>query len=162
MLVLHQVLLSENPKIPPSELENVTMELFNTLTKLLDNFSDVGIEHIIEVMMHSSTTTCTSSEEVIETRKRILTRVFLKSLQTDDTVFKKVSRSVYCAFRAVTLGGSGTKGRKLADAALRRIGAIKLTDRVVNAAEVLIKAAMITEQVHGPWYKQLLCNSLFC
>ncbi|TVU29706.1 hypothetical protein EJB05_21285 [Eragrostis curvula] len=155
MLVLHQVLLSENPT-SPSELENVTMDLFNTLTKLLDNFSDVGTENIIEVMMHSSASTSTSSDEMIETRKQMLTRVFLKSLQTDDTVFKKVSAAVYCAFRAVTLGGSGAKGRKLADAALRRIGATKLTDRVVKAAEVLIKAAMISEQVHGPWYKQLL------
>ncbi|GJM85258.1 hypothetical protein PR202_ga01693 [Eleusine coracana subsp. coracana] len=156
MLVLQQVLLSEIPKIAPSELENATKELFDILTKLLHSFSDVGTEHIIEVMMHSSTTTCTSSDEVMEARKQILTRVFLKSLQTDDTVFEKVSRSVYCALRAVTLGGSGAKGRKLADAALRRIGAIKLTDQVVKAAEVLIKAALISEQVHGPWYKQLL------
>ncbi|KAK3154363.1 hypothetical protein QOZ80_2BG0189550 [Eleusine coracana subsp. coracana] len=156
MLVLQQVLLSENPQISPSELENATKELFNILTKLLHNFSDVGTEHIIEVMMHSSTTTCTSSDEVMVARKQILTRVFLKSLQTDDTVFEKVSRSVYCALRAVTLGGSGAKGRKLGDAALRRIGAIKLTDQVVKAGEVMIKAAMISEQVHGPWYKQLL------
>jgi hypothetical protein len=85
-----------------------------------------------------------------------LTRVFLRSLQTDDTIFKKVSQSVYCAFRAITLGGSGEKGRKLADASLRRIGATKLTARLVKAAEVLIKAAMVSEQVHGPWYTQLL------
>jgi hypothetical protein len=157
MLVLHQVLLSENPNIAPPELENATMELFNTLTKLLDNILDVGTEKIIEVMMHSSTrTSSTSSVEMIESRKRIVTRVFLKSLQTDDTVFKKVSRSVYCAFHAVILGGSGAKGWELANAALRRIGAAKLTDRVAEAAEVRIKAAMISEQVHGPWYKQLL------
>ncbi|GJN21324.1 hypothetical protein PR202_gb08790 [Eleusine coracana subsp. coracana] len=94
MLVLQQVLLSENPQISPSELENATKELFNILTKLLHNFSDVGTEHIIEVMMHSSTTTCTSSDEVMEARKQILNQV--------------------------TLGGSGAKGRKLGDAALRR------------------------------------------
>ncbi|KAL6634560.1 hypothetical protein ACP70R_027231 [Stipagrostis hirtigluma subsp. patula] len=156
MLVLHQVLLSENPEIAPSELENATLELFNMLTRLLDNFSDVGTEKIIEVMMHSSTRTSSSTDERTKARKEILARVFLKSLQTDDMVFKKVSRSVYCAFRAVTLGGSGAKGRKLADAALRRIGAAKLTDQVVKAAEVLIKAALISEQVHGPWYRQLL------
>ncbi|XP_062223085.1 uncharacterized protein LOC133921971 [Phragmites australis] len=156
MLVLHQVLVSENPKIATSELENATMDLFDTLTKLLDNFSDVGTEKIIEVMMHSSTSTSSSSDETSETRKQVLTRVFLKSLQTNDTVFKKVSQSVYCAFRAITLGGSGAKGQKLADAALKRIRAAKLTDRVLKAAEVLIKAAMISEQVHGPWYTQLL------
>ena len=32
----------------------------------------------------------------------------------------------------------------------------KLTERVANAAKVLIRAAMVSEQVHGPWYKQLL------
>ncbi|KAJ1279518.1 hypothetical protein BS78_04G162300 [Paspalum vaginatum] len=156
MLVLHQVLVSENSKITPSELESATLELFNVLTRLLDNFADVGTEKIIEVMMHSSTSTSSLSDEMMDTRKQILTRVFLKSLQTDDTVFRKVSQSVYCAFRAITLGGSGEKGRKLADASLRRIGAAKLTERVVKAAEVLIKAATVSDQVHGPWYTQLL------
>jgi hypothetical protein len=158
MLVLHQVLVNENPKISPSELGNANVELFNMLTSLLDNFADVGTEMIIDAMMYSSTSTSSSSNEMIETRKQILTRVFLKSLQTDDTVFKKVSQSVYCAFRAITLGGSGEKGRKLADASLRRIGATKLTERVVKAAEVLIRAAMVSEQVHGPWYKQFVVN----
>ena len=143
-------------KINSSEMENATLELFNMLTRLLDTFADVGTEKIIEAMMRSSASKNSSSNEMMETRKQILARVFLKSLQTDDTVFKKVSRSVYCAFRAITLGGSGEKGRKLADASLRHIGATKLTERVANAAEVLIRAAMVSEQVHGPWYKQLL------
>jgi len=52
-LVLHQVLVSENPKITP-ELENATLELFNVLTRLIDNFLDVGTEKIIEAMMYSS------------------------------------------------------------------------------------------------------------
>ncbi|OEL24501.1 hypothetical protein BAE44_0014485 [Dichanthelium oligosanthes] len=157
MLVLHQVLASENPKITPSELENATLELFNMLTRLLDNFSDVGTEKIIEAMMYSiHSSTSMRSNEMMETRKQILIGVFLKSLQTGDTVFKKVSQSVYCAFRAITLGGSGEKGRKLADASLRRIGATKLTERVVKAAEVIVKAAVVSEQVHGPWYQQLL------
>ena len=145
-------------KINSSEMENATLELFNMLTRLLDTFADVGTEKIIEAMMHSSASMNSSSNEMMETRKQILARVFLKSLQTDDTVFKKVSRSVYCAFRAITLGGSGEKGRKLADASLRHIGATKLTERVANAAEVLIRAAMVSEQVHGPWYKQLFVN----
>ena len=150
--------MSENPKITSSEMGNATLELFDMLTKLLDTFADVGTEKIIEAMMHSSASMNSSSNEMMETRKQILARVFLKSLQTDDTVFKKVSRSVYCAFRAITLGGSGEKGRKLADASLRCIGATKLTERVANAAEVLIRAAMVSEQVHGPWYKQLFVN----
>ena len=47
-------------------------------------------------------------------------------------------------------------GQKLADAALRRIGAVKLVDRVMKAAEVLIKVATVSEVVHGPWYKALV------
>ncbi|XP_051216913.1 uncharacterized protein [Lolium perenne] len=156
MLVQRQVLISENSETTPSELENATLELFNTLTELLDNFSDVSTDKIIEVMIHSATSTGSCSDEVIENRKQILTRVFLKSLQTDDTVFKKVSGSVYCAFRAITLGGSGAKGKMLAEVALRRIGATRLTDRVAKAAEVLQKVATVSEQVHGPWYKHLL------
>ena len=159
MLVLNQVLVSENPKITPPELESAALELFNVLTRLLDNFPDVGTEKIIEAMMYSSTSRSSSSDhEMMDSRNRkeILTRVFLKSLQTDDTIFKKVSQSVYCAFRAITLRGNGEKGRKLADASLRRIRATKLTARLVKAAEVLIKAAMVSEQVHGPWYTQLL------
>ncbi|CAD6244136.1 unnamed protein product [Miscanthus lutarioriparius] len=99
MLVLHQVLVSENPKITPHKLENVSLELFNVLTRLLDNFPDVGTEKIIEAMIYSSTSRSSSSDhEMMDSRNRkeILTRVFLKSLQTDDTIFKKVSVCVLC------------------------------------------------------------------
>jgi hypothetical protein len=155
MLVLRQVLMSENPKITPLELENVVSELFGTLVKLLDNSREAGTEEIVEAMMSSSASGGTSSDEKIQSRRQIITRVLLKSLQADDVVFKKVSRAVHCAFRGVVLGGSGAKGQKLADAALRRVSAGKLVDRVVKAAEVLIRVAMVSEKVHGPWYKAL-------
>uniref|UniRef100_A0A0E0CLZ1 T-complex protein 11 n=1 Tax=Oryza meridionalis TaxID=40149 RepID=A0A0E0CLZ1_9ORYZ len=164
MLVQRQVLATDDPNITPTELESATSELFNTLAELLDNFPDASTAKIMEVMPRSSSslssssssTTGSPSDERTESRKQILARVFLKSLQTDDPVFKKVSRSVYCAFRAITLGGSGARGRKLADAALRRIGATKLTGRVVRSAEILIRAATISQQVHGPWYNHLV------
>jgi hypothetical protein len=155
MLVLRQVLMSENPKITPLELENVVSELFGTLVKLLDNSREAGTEEIVEAMMSSSSSGGTSSDEKIQSRRQIITRVLLKSLQADDVVFKKVSRAVHCAFRGVVLGGSGPKGQRLADAALRRVSAGKLVDRVVKAAEVLIRVAMVSEKVHGPWYKAL-------
>lgn len=155
MLVLRQVLMSENSKFTPLELENVISELFEALVKLLDNFPEAGTEEIVEAMMSSSASAGPFSDEKIQTRRQIITRVLLKSLQAGDTVFKKVSRSVYCSFRGVVLGGSGTKGQQLADAALRRIGAAKLVDRVVKAAEVLIRVATVSEKVHGPWYKAL-------
>ncbi|KAM0886232.1 hypothetical protein ACQ4PT_029827 [Festuca glaucescens] len=155
MLVLRQVLMSENPKITPLELENIISELFGTLVKLLDNSREAGTEEIVEAMMSSSASAGTSSDEKIQSRRQIITRVLLKSLQADDVVFKKVSRAVHCSFRGIVLGGSGSKGQKLADAALRRVGAGKLVDWVVKAAEMLIRVATVSEKVHGPWYKAL-------
>ncbi|KAG8044071.1 hypothetical protein GUJ93_ZPchr0451g33621 [Zizania palustris] len=155
MLILRQVLVSENPTITP-ELESVISELFSALVKLLDNHPNAGTEEIVEVMMSSSASVVPLSVEKIQTRREIVTRLLLKSLQAGDPVFKKVSRSVYCAFRGVVLGGSGTKGQRLADAPLRRVGAAKLSGRVVKAAEVLIKMATVSEKVHGPWYKALV------
>ncbi|CAM0904563.1 unnamed protein product [Alopecurus aequalis] len=156
MLVLRQVLMSENSKITPLELENVISELFGTLVKLLDNSREAGTEEIVEAMMSSSASAGSLSDAKIQSRRQIITRVLLKSLQAEDVVFKKVSRAVHCAFRGVVLGGSGAKGQKLADAALRRVGAGKLVDRVVKAADVLIRVATVSEKVHGPWYKALV------
>ncbi|KAF7009275.1 hypothetical protein CFC21_023833 [Triticum aestivum] len=155
MLVLRQVLMSENSKITPLELETVISELFGTLVKLLDNSREAGTEEIVETMMNASASAGSLSAAKIQARRQIITRVVFKSLQADDVVFKKVSRAVHCAFRGVLLGGSGAKGQKLADAALRRVGAGKLADRVVKAAEVLIRVATVSEKVHGPWYKAL-------
>ncbi|KAL5215428.1 hypothetical protein ABZP36_006829 [Zizania latifolia] len=152
-LILRQVLVSENSKITLPELENVISELFDALVKLLDNYPDAGTEEIVEVMMSSSASVGSLSDEKIQTRREMVTRLLLKSLQAGDPIFKKVSRSVYCAFRGVVLGGSGTKGQKLADVPLRRIGVAALSHKVVKAAEVLIKMATVSEKVHGPWYQ---------
>ncbi|KAG8082082.1 hypothetical protein GUJ93_ZPchr0014g47261 [Zizania palustris] len=154
-LILRQVLVSENSKITPPELENVILELFKLLLKLLDNYPDAGTEEIVEVMMSSSASVGSLSDEKIQTRREMVTRLLLKSLQAGDLIFKKVSRSVYCAFRGIVLGGSGTKGQKMADIPLRRIGAAALSNRVVKAAEVLIKMATVSEKLHSPWYKAL-------
>ena len=156
MLVLRQVLMSENSKATPLELENAISELFKALMKVLDSSPDAGTEEIVEAMIRASAFVGSPSEEKIQARRQMITRVFLKSLQPGDVVFKKVSRAVYCAFRGVVLGGSGSMGQKLADAALHRIGAVKLADRVMKAAEVLIKVATVSEKVHGPWYKALM------
>lgn len=156
MLVLRQVLMSENSKATPLELENAISELFKALVKILDSSPDAGTEEIVEAMIRASTSVGSPSEEKIEARRQVITRVFLKSLQPGDVVFEKVSRAVYCAFRGVILGGSSPMGQKLAEAALHRIGAVKLVDRVVKAAEVLIKVATVSEKVHGPWYKALI------
>ena len=155
MLVLRQVLMSENSNATPLELENAISELSKALVKILDSSPDADTEEIVEAMIRASAFVGSPSEK-IQARRQMITRVFLKSLQPGDVVFKKVSHAVYCAFRGVVLGGSGPMGQKLADAALRRIGAVKLVDRVMKAAEVLIKVATVSEVVHGPWYKALV------
>jgi hypothetical protein len=148
--------MSENSKATPLELENANSELFKALMKILDSCPDAGTEEIVEAMISASASVGSPSEEKIQARRQMITRVLLKSLQPGDMVFMKVSRAVYCAFRGVVLGGSGPKGQKLADVAMRRIGAVKLVDRVLKAAEVLIKVATVSEEVHGAWYKALM------
>uniref|UniRef100_A0A0D9W596 T-complex protein 11 n=1 Tax=Leersia perrieri TaxID=77586 RepID=A0A0D9W596_9ORYZ len=149
MLVLRQVLVS---KISAPELESVTSELFDALVKLLDNKPNAGTKQIMEVMMSSLASVGSLPDQQIQ----VATKVLLSSLQSGNTIFNQVSRAVYCAFRGIVLGGSGSKGKKLVDVQLRRIGAAKLADRVVKAGEVLIKMATVSECVHGPWYKALV------
>ncbi|RLM74793.1 uncharacterized protein C2845_PM15G08880 [Panicum miliaceum] len=156
MLTLRQVLMVEKPKVTPAELELSISELFEALLKILDGSPDAGADEIVEAMISASASAGSPSEEKIRARRQMIARVFLKSLRPGDMVFKMVSRAVHCAFRGVVLGGSGPRGRKLADAALWRVAAAKLVDRVVKAAEVVIKVATVSEKVHGPWYTALM------
>lgn len=148
--------MGESAKPTAQEVENATAELFEALMKTLDGSPDAGGEEIVEAMMSASASVGSPSEEKIQGRRQTTARVLLKSLQPGDAVFKMVSRAVFCAFRGVVLGGSGAKGQKLADAALRRVGTARLVNRVVKACEVLIKVATVSGMVHGPWYKALL------
>lgn len=150
MLVLRQILLSENSTLSASERENTISDSFKRLTEVLDNVLDVGIEEIINAITGSS------SEPQLQSRKEMIARVLTKSLQSDDPVFKKVSHSIYLATRAVMLGGSGDKGQKHAEATLKRVGATMLLDRVVKAAKVLITIATISGRIHAPWYQSMV------
>ena len=96
-----------------------------------------------------------TDDEKLQMRKVMMARMLAKSLQDGDAVFEKVSRAVYLAFRGIVLGGSDTHGRKLAEIAVRQVGAGSLTERVVKAAEVLVVAATVSISVHGPWYYNL-------
>uniref|UniRef100_A0A0D9ZL34 Uncharacterized protein n=1 Tax=Oryza glumipatula TaxID=40148 RepID=A0A0D9ZL34_9ORYZ len=154
ILVLHQVLVS---KVAAPELQNAISELYDALVKLLDSNPDASTEEIVEAMASSLATVGSLSlpEKQAQATAELATKMLLKSLQAGDVVFGKVSRAVYCAFRGVVLGGGGVKGKKLAEAPLRRLAAAKLADRVVKAGEVLVKMAAISEKVHGQWYKAL-------
>jgi hypothetical protein len=156
MLTLRQVLMAENPKVTPAELENSISELFEALLKILDGSPNAGTDEIVEAMIGASASVSSPSEEKIQARKQMIARVFLKTLRPGDAVLKMVSRAVHCAFRGVVLGGSGPRGQKLADAALRRVGAAKLVGRVVKAAEVVIRVATVSVKVHGPWDAALM------
>lgn len=150
MLVLRQILLSENSSLSPSELEDTISASFKRLTKVLDDIPDVGIEEIVNAIAGSS------SEPKLQSRKEMIARVLTKSLQSNDPVFMKVSRSIYLATRAVVLGSSGGRGETLAEATLKRVGATMLLDQVVKAAKVLITIATVSGCVHGPWYRLLV------
>lgn len=153
--MLRQV-LSEH-SVSSSELEAVISDTVKKLHELLKSSADVGIQEITEIMMSSSSSYSDSSSETkLQSRKDMIARMLSKSLQNDDAVFRMVSRSSYLALRAVVLGGCGSKGGKLADAALRRIGAGMLLEEVVDAGRTLIMMAMVTSRVHGPWYNVLL------
>jgi len=54
MLVLRQVLMSENSKATPLELENAISELFKALMKVLDSSPDAGTEEIVGAMIRAS------------------------------------------------------------------------------------------------------------
>lgn len=122
----------------------------------MGKLANAGVEDIAGTM--ASCLNDLFPEARLQSTKEVMARMLVKSLQSGDAVFEKVSRSVYSAVRAVVLcgGGSDGGGRKLADAALRRVGAGMLTDQVAKAAEILVKMATISGWVHGPWYRSLL------
>lgn len=140
-------------------MESIILICTKRLLELLDRVEDVGIEGIVEVISGFSRVT---DEDKVQTRKVMMGRMLAKSLQAGDVVFEKVWRAVYLAFRGVVFGGSGVSGRKLVEIALRQVWAGTdsglLTERVVKAAEVLVVAATVSVNVHGPWYITLIGN----
>ncbi|OMO74240.1 T-complex 11 [Corchorus capsularis] len=153
ILICRQILLSEQVVASPTEMESIISNCTEQLLKLLDRDEDVGIEGIVEIISDFSRD---GDTEKLQIRKAVMARMLAKSLQAGDAVFNKVSRAVYLAFRGIVFGGSGTNGKKLAEIALRQVGASSLTERVVKAAEVLVVAATVSINVHGPWYTNLI------
>ncbi|KAL4302872.1 hypothetical protein GQ457_10G021320 [Hibiscus cannabinus] len=158
ILICRQIFLSEQV-VSPTDTETIISSCTEQLLELLDRVEDVGIEGIVKIIGGFSRVT---DDEKVRTRKVLMGRMLAKSLQAGDAVFEKVWRAVYLAFRGVVFGGSGVYGRKLAEIALRQVGAGTgarlLTERVVKAAEVLVVAATVSVGVHGPWYTTLMGN----
>ena len=142
-----------------ADIESILSKLALQLLEVLDYSDDVGIEEIVDVINRCSQEgDSTIDPEKLQSRRLVMANMLAKSLQAGDPVFEKVSKAVYLAARGIVLGGSGSRGRKLAETALRQIGAVMLTERVVETAEVLVVAATVSNAVHGPWYVNLVDN----
>ncbi|CAJ1963694.1 unnamed protein product [Sphenostylis stenocarpa] len=157
ILIRRQILVSEKAVASPADMENLVAECGTELLDLLDRVEDADVEDIVEVICNVPKIEGEDAAKV-ESRKVVAARMLGKSLQAGDGVFERVFNAVYSALRGVVLGGSGARGRKLAEMALLKVGAAFLTDKVVEAASVLIVAATISVGVHGPWYNQLAHN----
>ncbi|XP_020578081.1 uncharacterized protein LOC110023145 isoform X2 [Phalaenopsis equestris] len=151
MLVLRQVVISDGLSLSLSELDSIISTSVNNLFKLLDNVPDVSMEEIVETIANSF-----PEEDKLPSRKQLMARLVIKSLENDDPVFAKVSRSIYLATRAILFAGNGPRGCRLAQGILQKVGAAMLLDRVVRVAEVLIIMATVSLQVHGSWYQFLV------
>lgn len=140
-------------------MEVIVSKCMERLIELLDNSEDAGTEEIVESISRFSTDGSEAVDsEKLQSRKAVMARMLGKSLQAGDAVFERVSRAVYTAARGVVLGGTGLKGKNLAETTLRQIGAAVLTDKLIKAAEVLVVAAAVSVSVHGQWYTQLTGN----
>jgi hypothetical protein len=138
-------------------MENAVSTCAVQLLELLDRVEDANIDDIVGVICNLPSVDDEDAGNV-QSRKAVAGRMLGKSLQAGDAVFERVFNAIYSALRGVVLGGTGARGRKLAEMALLKVGAGALTERVVETARVLLVAATISVGVHGPWYKYLTDN----
>ncbi|KAM3377687.1 hypothetical protein P3S68_010100 [Capsicum galapagoense] len=160
ILVQRQVLQSMQMVSSAADMDKIVQGSAKSLSEILDSNKDAGIEEIIETLgkplEHGHDGTDVMKLQQI---KEIMARMLSKSLQAGDAIFVHVSRAIYLAGRGVVLGGTGRNGKELSEMALRQVGAIVLIDEIVEAASVLVMAARVTVNVHGPWYAQLVANT---
>lgn len=153
-LVLRQTLLSENSLRAAVDVEQVISDFIKRLSDLLDSFDGAGVAEIVGTI--SSLLEHQLEPEKLHSASTVMGNLLVKSLQTGNPIFTKVSRAVHVAARGVVLGGTGPQGKQLAESALRRIGASPLVDRLVSIVEVLVTLAVVSRVVHGQWYEALL------
>ncbi|XP_045820731.1 uncharacterized protein LOC123913878 [Trifolium pratense] len=157
VLICRQIILSEKAVASSADMENAVSTCAVQLLELLDRVEDADIDDIVGVICNLPSVDGEDAGKV-QSRKAVAGRILGKSLQAGDAVFERVFNAVYSALRGVVLGGTGARGRKLAEMTLLKVGAGALTERVVEAARVLIVAATVSVGVHGPWYKYLTDN----
>ncbi|KAK9070994.1 hypothetical protein SSX86_009562 [Deinandra increscens subsp. villosa] len=157
ILVLRQTLVMEQMISSPEDMETTIKKSSTELLQILDTMESAGLEEIVEVLSKTAEGFDRTNDPTRkDSRRLVMARMLRKSVQAEDAVFVKVSRAVYLATRGVVLGGSGNRGRQVAEMALRQVGAAVLTERVVEAGAVLGVMASVTESVHGPWYDRLI------
>ncbi|CAJ2639920.1 unnamed protein product [Trifolium pratense] len=157
VLICRQIILSEKAVASSADMENAVSTCVVQLLELLDRVEDADIDDIVGVICNLPSVDGEDAGKV-QSIKAVAGRILGKSLQAGDAVFERVFNAVYSALRGVVLGGTGARGRKLAEMTLLKVGAGALTERVVEAARVLIVAATVSVGVHGPWYKYLTDN----
>lgn len=159
VLIFRQTLLSEQVVTSPLDMERALLDCTARLFSLFDRVEMAGLEQIVETISgYSKDDDEAVDAQKLQSRKAVMSRMLAKSLQAGDPVFKVVSRAVYLALRGVVLGGSGPEGVKLAETALRQVGAAPLTGKVVETAENLVIAASVSVAIHGPWYTHMADN----
>ncbi|KAL7082378.1 hypothetical protein ACP275_14G095200 [Erythranthe tilingii] len=154
LLVLRQTLLSQQIVSSQAQMDSILMGSVKRLSECLDSVAEAGLQDIIEILTSALEEEDKTSSK-LQSMKEIMSRMLSKSLQEEDAVFTRVSRAVYLAVRGVVLGGTGKRGRELAEAALQKVGAALLVDEVVEAASAVVVAAKVSVIVHGPWYANL-------
>ncbi|XP_019171697.1 PREDICTED: uncharacterized protein LOC109167189 [Ipomoea nil] len=158
ILVLLQTLLSLKMVGSPADMERVSQTSVKRLSELLDSAKDAGIQDIISTLSEVlEQDNCVDTTKLLQSMKNISSRMLSKSLQSEDPVFLRVSRAIYMAGRGAVLGGAGEQGKQLAENALRQVGAAALVNEIMEeVATVLLVAASVTVNVHGPWYERLI------
>ncbi|GAA0162246.1 microtubule or microtubule-binding cytoskeletal protein [Lithospermum erythrorhizon] len=159
ILVLRQVLLSEQMLSNLLDMENIILGSVEKLSELLDSNENAGIKTIIEMVATIVENNNPSVDmKKLQSMKEMMARMLVRSLQAGDVIFIRVSRAIYVAARAVVLGGTGAAARAVAESVLRQVGAAVLVDEIVKAASTLVVAAKVSVDVHGPWYSHLIEN----
>lgn len=155
MLVLRQILVSDQLVTSADEMESIISKSATRLVEFIDRNEEVGVSEIIEVMNCFSNN---DGPDKCQMRKEVMVNMLNKSIGAGDGVFANVSRTVYLAARGIVLGGSGVKGRQLGETLLKRIGAVTLTGKLIDVVEDLIVMANLSASIHRSWYEKTLEN----
>lgn len=161
MLVLRQILLSENSGTSPTEVEHIVTESFKRVSELLDRVANAGIAEIVATAigpLFAGSAVDINNVDKLQSRKAVMGSMLSKSLRDGDPVFSRVAHAVYLAVRGAVFCGSSSNGKKLVVMALRPVGAAFHSEEVAVAAGVLTAVATVSGRVHGPWYACLVKN----